>query len=195
MVKDDAIVKVKNRFDGTTTYAIPEDRINRIFAAEEVKEIPMSELRKLTYQPGGEMILKEYLCIMDENAAAELIGGVEPEYNYSEEDVKNVMLNGTMDEFLDMLDFAPTAVKEMINSMAVKYELNDVAKREAILAKNGFNVTRAIENLRAEHAAEADAGLIQPQSQQTRRVTSQEKVESNTGRRTAPSVGKYKVVS
>ena len=93
-----------------------------------------------------------------------------------------------------MLDFAPTAVKEMINSMAVRYELNDVAKREAILAKNGFNVTRAIENLRAERAAEADAGLIQPQSQQTRRVTSQEKVESNTGRRVVPSVGKYKVV-
>jgi hypothetical protein len=54
------------------------------------------------------------------------------------------MVTGTLDQFLDCLDFAPESVKEMIKDMAVDLPLNDIKKREAILDKLGFDVSKAI---------------------------------------------------
>jgi hypothetical protein len=54
------------------------------------------------------------------------------------------MQNGSLDEFLDCLDFAPEGVIDLIKTLAVELPLNDVAKREAILNKTGFNVDNAI---------------------------------------------------
>jgi hypothetical protein len=46
---------------------------------------------------------------------------------------------------LDALDFAPEGVIALIKDEAVKTNLNDMSKREAILDKTGFDVTKAIE--------------------------------------------------
>ena len=54
------------------------------------------------------------------------------------------MQTGSLDEFLDCLDFAPEGVKDLIKNLSVELPLNDVAKREAILNKLGFNVDNAI---------------------------------------------------
>jgi len=54
------------------------------------------------------------------------------------------MQTGSLDEFLDCLDFAPEGVKDLIKNLAVDLPLNDVAKREAIFNKLGFNVDNAI---------------------------------------------------
>ena len=54
------------------------------------------------------------------------------------------MKTGSLDEFLDCLDFAPEGVKDLIKNLAVDLPLNDVAKREAIFNKLGFNVDNAI---------------------------------------------------
>ena len=190
MIEDSTIIKVKNRFDGVASYAIPDERINRTFAPGEVKDITMKELRNLSYQPGGREIMAEYLCIMNADAAKELIGRVEPEYNYTEEDVKRIMLNGSIDEFLDMLDFAPAGVIDIIKTMAIKCELNDVRKREAIYDKTGFNVTRALENLRLEKEEAKAEGAAEPAST-GRRATQKEttKTESTPARRVYNVVG------
>jgi len=45
---------------------------------------------------------------------------------------------------LDCLDFAPEGVKELIKTLSVELPLNDVAKREAVFEKLGFNVDNAI---------------------------------------------------
>lgn len=50
-----------------------------------------------------------------------------------------------MDQFLDCLDFSPAVTRDIIKDMAVELPLNDMAKREAIQEKLGFNVTKAIE--------------------------------------------------
>ena len=55
------------------------------------------------------------------------------------------MLTGTLDQFLDCLDFAPSVTKEIIKEMAVDLPLNDMEKRQAIQDKLNFNVTKAIE--------------------------------------------------
>ena len=159
----------------------------------------MGELRALSYSPGGDALLREFLQIKNAEAIEELLGEVEPEYNYTPEDVKRVMLNGTMDEFLDMLDFAPDGIREMIKDFAVKLELNDVRKREAIFEKYGFNVDNAIKNNRLEKEALEKEGTQAKQEQSGRRVPVGDKPQVNmvAGRRTAPPVAdnKYKVVS
>ena len=55
------------------------------------------------------------------------------------------MVNGSLDEFEDCLNFAPKGVLEIIKDVAVKLPLNDVAKRDLILKKLGFSVANAIE--------------------------------------------------
>lgn len=140
------VVKVLNRDNGTVTYSIPEmNGLRRVFYAGETKEVTLEELEKLSYIPGGMALLKESLVIKDNPKIVEhVIGHVEPEYNYTRTDVINLLKNGSLDEFLDCLDFAPAGVIDLIKNLAVELPLNDVSKREAIFNKTGFNVDNAI---------------------------------------------------
>ena len=145
MLEKNTIIKVTNRDNGVVGYSIPEMGIRRLFQKGEIKEITMEELRKLSYRPGGQVILNECLIVHSEEALKELNPDYEPEYFYTEKEVEELLLKGTQAQFLDCLDFAPEGVINLIKDMAVKLEINDLAKREAIMAKTGFNVTRAIE--------------------------------------------------
>ena len=147
-------IKVLNRDNGAVVYSIPEmNGLTRVFQAGETKEITFEELQKLSYIPGGMELLKESLVILDKKAVSELLGHVEPEYSYTKEDVISLMKNGSLDEFLDCLDFAPEGVKDLIKTLSVELPLNDVSKRQAILNKLGFNVDNAI---RIKRESEAD---------------------------------------
>ena len=155
MLDDKIVVTVVNRNNGSTGYSIPEmNGLKRHFAANETKKITMDELRKLSYQPGGDYLLKHYLIMFNKEAVEELIGQVEPEYYYTEVEVKNILLNGTLDQLDDCLTFAPTGVVEMIKSIAVKTKLNDMNKRELIFEKTGFNPDNAIKNNKYAEEAE-----------------------------------------
>lgn len=145
-IDDNKQVEVINRMNGTTTYIIPEmQNLKRTFTTKERKVVPFEELRRLMYVPGGEEILREYLIIADKDVIQELGLHVEPEYFYNEEEIKHLFEKGSLDEFLDCLDFAPKGVIDTIKAMAVTLPLNDVAKRQAIFDKTGFDVTKAIE--------------------------------------------------
>lgn len=140
------IIKVLNRDSGAVIYTIPEmNGLRRVFQAGETKEITFEELQKLSYIPGGMPILRDSLVILNnKEAIRELLGQVEPEYEYSRDDVINLLKNGSMDEFLDCLDFAPEGVKDLVKTLAVELPVNDVSKRQAILEKLGFSVDNAI---------------------------------------------------
>ena len=145
MLDKNTIIKVTNRDNGSVGYKILDLGVNRQFMKNETKEIPMEELRKLSYQPGGLYILENCLVIDNDEAIEELLHGVEPEYKYTEQDIIYILTQASLDEFLDCLDFAPMGVVDMIKTKAVDVRLNDVNKRQALLAKTGFNVTKAIE--------------------------------------------------
>lgn len=140
------LIKVLNRDNGSVVYSIPEmNGLRRVFQAGETKEITFEELEKLSYIPGGMELLEDSLVILDNKQAINLIlGHVEPEYSYSKDDIIKLMKTGSLDEFLDCLDFAPEGVKDLIKTLSVELPLNDVAKREAIFNKIGFNVDNAI---------------------------------------------------
>ena len=128
-----SLIKIRNRDNAAVFYDIPElNGLHRVFQPGEIKEVTLDELLKLSYTPGGMSLLKNNFVLGDKNAVQIILGKVEPEYNYTEIDVKNLLEKGSLDELLDCLDFAPEGVIELVKSMAVDLPLNDVAKREAI---------------------------------------------------------------
>ena len=139
------LVKVLNRDNGSVVYSIPEmNGLRRVFQAGETKEVTFEELEKLSFIPGGKPLLEDSLVILDKQAVRALLGTVEQEYSYTRDDIINLMKTGSLDEFLDCLDFAPEGVTDLIKTLAVELPLNDVAKRQAIYNKLGFNVDNAI---------------------------------------------------
>lgn len=149
------LIAVQNRDFGSIGYLIPDlNNLYRDFQPNETKYISYDELFKLSQTPGGQCILQNYLIVHDKEAIESLIGGVEPEYFYTEEQVINLLKNGSLDEFEDCLNFAPEGVLELIKKHAVSMPLNDVAKRDLIFKKLNFNVTSAIELTKDDEVAE-----------------------------------------
>ena len=62
-------VQVQNLTDNPVVYNIAEDNIHRTFGPYEVKELPKDEIKKLYYQPGGDVLLKDFLRVNDKNLA------------------------------------------------------------------------------------------------------------------------------
>lgn len=145
MIENNVTVKVTNRDNGSVGYSVPDLGVHRTFQPRETKEISAEELRKLSYLPGGDIIIKDYLIIHNEELLNELLGSVEPEYYYSEAEVKTLLLSGSLEQLQDCLDFAPNGVIDLIKDLAVTLKIDNMSKRKAIQEKTGFNVTRAIE--------------------------------------------------
>lgn len=191
MLENNKIIKVTNRFNGSVGYSIQDlNNLHRVFSPGETKEITMEELRKLAWEPGGETLINDYLVIQDNEAIKEILHQVEPEYYYTEKDVKDLLLNKSLDALKDCLDFAPEGTKDLVKKMAVELPLNDISKRKAILEMTGFNVDNAIK-INEESAEDS-----KNDNEKTRRLA--EKKENKeikpTGRRVVISDDKYKVI-
>lgn len=145
MLDKDTVIKVTNFSRSTVSYVIPEMNISRFFTKNETKEVTMAELRALSYQAGGKGLMKDYLRVDSEDVLAEFNISVEPEYFWTEEDVKDLLLNGSLERLQDCLDYAPQGIIDLVKDTAIKLELNDMSKREAISKATHFNITKAIE--------------------------------------------------
>ena len=185
---------VKNRGAGHVSYKIPEDGVRRSFAPGETKEISYAELEKLTFQPGGMVILTNYLQIMEQDALKSFGIHAEPEYHMSERDVANLIKTGSLDAFLDALDFAPTAVIDLIKKLSVEIPLVDMNKRKALKEKTGFDVDSALRHIEEE---KEDTGSTILKQTGERRVKAE---AAPAGRRTnpaytAPAAPKYNIIN
>lgn len=186
-------VSVKNRSSSMVVYSVPEMGIRREFAPNEIKTVTMDELNALSYLPGGMNLIRKHLFIQDESALEEMSVKVEPEYYLDEKGVIELLEKGSMDAFLDCLDFAPEGVLDLIKKHAVALPVNDTRKRDAIKEKMGFDVTAAIKHLEeARKAEEEERGITSEPITPVRRVKT-ETTAAPTGRRTA--VPQYKVVT
>ena len=185
-------VKVLNRDNGAVVYSIPEmNGLRRVFQAGETKEVTFEELQKLSYIPGGKVLLKDYLVLDNKEAIEELLNKVEPEYFYTEEDVKNLLLTGSLDALKDCIDYAPVGTIDLVKKLAVELPLNDVAKREAILEMTGFNVDSAI---MINKATQEEDKKAEPA---VRRVNTTQETENTkpAGRRTEiPTTNNIKII-
>ena len=183
MMDRNTIIKICNRDDAAVFYDIPEmNGLHRVFQPNEVKEVTLGELIKLSYEPGGMDLLRNNFILNNKEAINMILGKVEPEYNYTPVDIKNLLLNGSLDELLDCLDFAPEGVIEIVKDLAVELPLNDVAKREAILNKTGFNVTNAIE-IKKEVQADIEKPAAGPIKRRVVKKTESSSAEETKTRR------------
>ena len=193
MENDNKMVRVTNRSRGTVGYTIPDmGNLQRFFAHGETKVVPMEEIRKLDWTPGGAVLLRDYLKIEDAEAVEEILHDVEPEYNYTEKEIKEILLNGSMDQLMDTLDFAPEGVIDLIKDVAIKLEIPDVRKRNAISERTKCDISKAIEinQLSKNQDEEPNTGVKQRRVQP---VSTQSTVKE---RRTAVlNNDKYKIVN
>lgn len=181
---------VKNRSGSHIVYSIPEMGVRRSFAPGETKKLTYEELEKLTYQPGGTALLASYLQISDAQAVNNLNMRVEPEYYMDERQVAQLLATGSLDQFLDTLDFAPEGVIDLIKRYAISMPLMDLQKREALKKKTGLDVTKALENIQAEKEDDEEKSIDDSRAPKQRRVKQE---EAPAGRRT--TAPKYNVVS
>jgi len=198
-MKDETLIVVKNRNNGSTGYTLPDSNVRRTFAPGESKKIPLGELKSLQYSSGGSFILDNLLVIESQEALDALNMKVEPEYFYDEAKIKDLLYNSNMDEFLDFLDFATEGAIEIAKDIAVKEQIPDTRKREAISKKTGFSIDSAIninkimdaEDEKTEETEQKKERRVQNEGQPTRRTAVPEiKISEST-----PSAPKYNVVS
>lgn len=193
------LISVRNRNNGFTGYSIPDRGIWRDFAPGEAKRISLEELQQLQYQPGGDYTLKNLLVVENQSALDYLNMEVEPEYNYTEDDIRSLLLSGTIDQLKDFLDFAPDGAIELCKDIAVKEEIPDIRKRNIITEATGFNINSAIN---VNHIMEEEEEQKETAKKERRvKAESDTPVEEGKTRRTAPlqagapSVPQYKVVT
>ena len=198
-MKDDALIVVRNRNNGSTGYVLPDSNVRRSFAPGESKKIPLGELKSLQYAPGGSYILDNLLVVESQEALDALNMKVEPEYFYTEAKIKDLLYNGSMDEFLDFLDFATQGAIAIAKDIAVKEQIPDVRKREAISKKTGFSIESAI-NINKVMDAEEKKDAETPSKERrvpvkeegkTQRRAATPEVEIN---KTSPATPHYNVV-
>lgn len=171
------IYSVKNRSASMVVYKIPEDGIRREFAPGETKKISYKELEKLSYQSGGRALMANFLQIFDEKVTDDLNIHTENEYYMSEEQIVALLQEGSLEAFLDCLDYAPVGVIDLVKKFAVSLPLNDVVKRKALLNKTGFDVSKALEHVREEKAEDLeDTNSTTSSATNGRRTTTNYKV-------------------
>lgn len=176
-------VKISNRSAGVVSYRIPEDNIYRLLQPGEPREVTIDELQKLAYQPGGGTLLADYILIHDPEVVESTGIHVEPEYFMTDNEVIELIKNGSLDAWLDCLDFAPDGVKDMIKKYSVSVPLSDYEKRNALQEKLGFNVDAAIQYER-EKQTEYKEESTKSSERRTGKAGEKEEVPATTGRRT-----------
>ena len=179
---------VKNRSAGVAVYKIPELGIRRSFAPGEVKQISAEELEKLTYRPGGMAILTNFLQIQSVEGLKKVGINPQPEYHMSEQDIAKLLTSGSLDEFLDCLDFAPPGVIDLIKKMSVTLPLSDISKRKALKDKTGFDCDAALKHVMEEKEDEGNNTILKTGERRVKK----EETPVSPERRTAP---KYNVVT
>lgn len=112
-------VKVWAIGTGQVAYELKDPPINRSWRPSELKIVTFHELYALSNKPGGRYLLQHNLQIRDNKVREALQLPLDPEYLYTEEDAKNLVINGTKEQILDALEFGPVGLAAMIKHFAV----------------------------------------------------------------------------
>jgi hypothetical protein len=193
------MVHVKNRSASVVVYNIPDANIRRTFSPGETKKLSCAELEQLTYQAGGIELLSNFLQILDDDVIREVgMAKPQPEYYMNDEQVIELIKTGSLDAWLDCLDFAPIGVIDLVKKYSVSIPLSDIEKRRTLKQKTGFDVDAALRHIEEERLEEEamknanSAAVVAEQKAGERRVKAAAENSANPQRRTTP---KYKVVN
>lgn len=105
----------------------------------------------------------------------------QPEYFMNEEQIIDLIKNGSLEAFLDCLDYAPVGVIDLLKEYAVSIPLSDYKKREAMREKLNFDVDKILANKKAEEEEAKNPGGFIPDAKEDVKSTAPVRP---TGRRT-----------
>lgn len=149
MVEDSQEIEVVNMTNHKVGYNLADENIHRTLQPNEHRKIIAGELRKLNYQKGGHILLTDFLSVKNEELAKEFGIDVEEqvEYNWTSEDIDRVLIEGTYDELMDAMDFAPEGIKQQLAARAVQLQINDSNKRKIISDNSPYDIDAQIKNV------------------------------------------------
>ena len=133
------MVNVTNRDNGEVFAKLSNGKIID-FNAGQTRKVPIDDLIEINSSEGGRVLLRDYLVIEDKEALGILEITPEPEYYYTEAEIRKLLTEGTLDQLEDCLNFAPGGVIDILKEVAVDMKLPDTRKRELIAKKIGFNI-------------------------------------------------------
>lgn len=139
-------VKATNRASGSLGYNIPSLRISRFWKRPgEAITLPIEELKELYLTKGGKIIVDELLMLDDEQVYFEITGkSTEPEYKYTEKEIVFLLTEASDAQLFDCLDFAPSGVLSLLETLAITRKPNTTAKIDAINKKFGIDLIKKI---------------------------------------------------
>lgn len=192
-MNNEQVYNVKNRSAGMVVYRIPEQNIRRVFQPGETKRISFSELQALSFRPGGRELISGYLQVRNIEALQELNIQAEVEYFMDRAQVEELIKTGTIDQWIDTLNFAPAGVIELLKQLSVEIPLADYNKRQVLKETLGFDVDAAIKNSTNDEAeAETVVNSITPTRRAAAPIIDEKAMSEATASTTSE---KYKVVS
>lgn len=120
-----------------------------VFPPQATMELDADILERLNYTYGGKVLLRDFLSIKDKDLALKF--GVDEEtfdneYNWTQDDVDNVLINEPLERLLDALDFGPDGIIDLIVSRSIALPINDISKMKAIEEKTGKQIELMIKN-------------------------------------------------
>lgn len=183
MIDKNSQYNVRNRSTDTVVYSIPEMNVRRLFTPGETKKITYGELEALSFAPGGKELMAQYLQIRSIEVLEELNINTEAEYFMDKDQVIELIRTGSVDQWIDALNFAPAGVIELMKRFSVDLPLHDRNKVQIMKDMIGFDVDAAIKNSAKDAEDEAPVAQAGP----TRRASSAIIDESAKGEAQTPS--------
>lgn len=146
LIDNAEIVPVKNLMSYQVGYKTLNG-VARHFAPHQVINITAGELRELTYERGGLVLLQNYLQVGNKSLAQEFgISDDMVEYNWTEKDIIDALTTADIDVLLDALDFAPDGIIEELKNKAIELEIADNNRISAINKRLGVDISQIIKN-------------------------------------------------
>ena len=177
IIDNDTLVEVTNLTSHRVGYIL-DSGVRRRIAPHASMRLTAGELRELSYRSGGPQILTDFLRVANKNLAREFgVAEDTVEYDWTPEDVKKALTTDDIDVLLDALDYGPEGIKQELVDQAVKMEIADERRREAIKKATGADISVMIAN---NHMYDNQDGDAAEETTSQRRV---QKKKASTGRR------------
>lgn len=143
-------VMVQNLTANKVVYHDDNGGIGRRYVFNPGQIIPMERevIERMQYDEGGSVMLREYLSVKDDEMR-EIIGVPEDEveYDFTEQDVINLLNNKDVDGIADALDFGPQGIKDLIVDKAVSLPITDRDIMAVISEATGKDIEAMIKNI------------------------------------------------
>lgn len=182
-MSDKKMILVQNLTNDDVIYIDNDGGVERriIFKPQQTQELPEDMIERMSYDIGGSRLLTDYLSVKDDEIRQRIgVPADQIEYDYTKEEVIANLKSNDLNVILDMLDFAPEGIIEMMVTEAVNLPITNRDVMKAISEKTGKNIEMMINN-KEQYEKETKSDETQPEKSR-RRVQNTQETQGNVRR-------------